>query len=202
MIKKLSLVAVFFPLFAYAQESYESKINDFLAHSYSETKEFLKSPYNPLDYLYQGTNIKREPVDKESIGSISAVYYWSTSCHYCKKELKELELILADHPDWINNIIIAMRIDFKRKEGSVKKVGSRYFLMKDDKEFLSTNIPIYLISEKFAEDTGAPGNPHAFFYNSIGEIDLYKGAYYSSKEKMDTPINQLFNKEILSKYID
>ena len=106
--------------------------------------------------------------------------------------MKGLNELLKENPNWSNDMLIALRVDFKQSLASIKKEAGEYVVYKKNKELMRSTIPIVFLSEKFGEDNGIIANPHTFFYDDSGQLILYKSGYYATKKKMEPNINQQF----------
>ena len=200
---RLILLFCFLPIISYSQQVEPTKdVQEFYDFCLKETEKVVPFEYQPEDYFYTVTDSGERKYIQNDLSGIKVLFYWSTSCHYCKKELKELKLILKDNPEWKEQMMIAVRADFKWEHASIVKEGEEYVLYKKSKEYIRTTIPVVLISEEFGEKNNFIGNPHTFFYNKPGQIALYKGAYLATKEKLDTPMNQQFLDYMFNRMLD
>ena len=162
------LVFLFLSTVSFSQEKVDSLAK---ADTYESINEQSLLKYQKMGMTLEGYLEISQPI----------VFYWSTSCNYCKKENKDVEKLVIEKPILRDSMIIAMKIDQNKKEWVVKKESEKYLLYKGDKVFMTSVIPIVFISEKFKEDFSIIANPYVLFLDSQQRLQGIKRGYWVSK---------------------
>ena len=172
-------------------------------HCISESKEIIKEGLDYSNYLYEGTNLDRKPIDNFEEYSQKILFYWSSACRYCKKELGDLERIIKEQPYLKDSILVILRVDKQNKEWSFSKNKDFYTLYKEQREFMRLPVPIVFLSEKILDESSLKTAPHALFLNDNQEIEFIKSGYFPTtrKSRIDE-INYEFLKWKINKHLD
>ncbi|ADR23197.1 hypothetical protein MATR_29540 [Marivirga tractuosa] len=183
-------------------KSKEEILLEFDELSKSETGEILEEGLNFKTYLYTGTNLDRKPVQNFEEYSQKILFYWSSDCRYCKKELDELERIISEQPYLKDSILVIMRVDKQNREWSLQKEDDFYTLYRNKKDFMRLPVPLLFLSERILEESSLIGAPYTLFLNDMQEIEYVKPGYFGTKRSSKIEeINYEFLKWKINKHL-
>lgn len=190
--------------FAVSQNQNEEDIlKEWEELSDSQAEQILKEGLNFQSYLYTGTNINREPIANFKDYPQKIIFYWSSDCRYCKKELEDLEKIVSEQPYLKDSILVILRVDKQNKEWSIQKDNDFYTLYKEKKDFMRLPVPLLFLSEKILDNSSLKGAPHTLFLNGKQEIEFIKSGYFINKRKSKLDeINYEFLKWKINKHLN
>lgn len=181
----------------------DSILRNWEEYASADSEQIIKEGLNFQSYLYKGTNLKREPVTNFDDYPQKIIFYWTTECRYCKKELDDLERIIIEQPSLKDSILIVMRVVKQNKEWSLKKGTNDYTVFKGNREFLKLPVPLLFLSEEILEKSTLRSAPNTLFLNDDQEIEFIKSAYFVSKKKSEIEeINYEFLKWKINKHLD
>jgi hypothetical protein len=184
-------------------KSKEEILSEWDEYSQSETDEILKEGLNFRTYLYEGTNLDRTPGDNFDKYPQKIIFYCSSDCRYCKKELDDLEKIISEQPYLKDSILVILRVDKQNKEWSLQKEKDFYTLYRNKKDFMRLPVPLLFLSEKILDETSLIGAPYVLFLNDKQEIEYIKPGYFASKRSSQIEeINYEFLKWKINKHLD
>jgi thiol-disulfide isomerase/thioredoxin len=166
-------------------KSKEESLSEWDEHLNSESEGILKEDLNFKTYLYEGTNLDRKPVDNFEEYPQKIIFYWSSDCRYCKKELDDLEKIISEQPYLKDSILVILRVDKQNKEWSLQKENDFYTLYRNKKDFMRLPVPLLFLSEKILDESSLTGAPHTLFLNSNQEIEFIKSGYLATSRKSE-----------------
>lgn len=190
--------------FAVSQnQNKETILKEWERFSNSEADQILKEGLNLKPYLYKGTNLNRQSINNFEDYPQKIIFYWTSECRYCKKELDDLEKIISEQPYLKDSILVVMRVDKQNKEWSIQKDNDFYTLYKEKKDFMTLSIPILFVSEKILDESSLKSAPNTLFLDDNQKIVSMKSGYIvtTRKSKFDE-MNYEFLKWKINKHLD